>query len=66
MIIPYQIHYFIIVFLLCYKRYILFWEVRVEDGVTSKLQGLAYHFYAFFENKAKHIVVIHPLISNVL
>ena len=28
-------------FLLCYKRYVLFWEVRVEGGV----RGLAYHFY---------------------
>ena len=29
------------IFLLCYKRYILFWRVRVGGGV----QGLAYHSY---------------------
>ena len=29
------------IFLLCYKRYILFWGVRVEGGV----RGLAFHFY---------------------
>ena len=59
------------IFLLCNKRYILFWGVGLkaecrESRIISVINfDLNLIMNAFFANKAKDIVVIHPLKSKV-